>query len=353
MKKLFALFTFSIILLMLMTFTGYCQTLFVPSGTGGIGASSITGSIGIGTSSPRGQFDVAGTGDIYLSNNPITGTGQSIYLPGHIFMAPYGGSDWTYLQARRPDNSGSTNLTLRTWNAGAMTQAMTIRSNGDVGIGTITPQAKMHILDGQVMSSDLNYNNINVRLDGRSIPVINFTRWIGSASIQHNAFVGQFFNTSAGGEYSFGIGTGYSATGDQTANINALTILLNGNTGIGTTIPDAKLAVKGTIHSNEVKVDLNVQGPDYVFEPTYHLKPLAEIETYIKENKHLPEVPTAKEMEKNGVLLGEMNMLLLKKVEELTLYVIEQQRKLNEQTKKSEAQMKILLEKIEILNAKR
>jgi hypothetical protein len=104
-----------------------------------------------------------------------------------------------------------------------------------------------------------------------------------------------------------------------------------GNVGIGTTAPDAKLAVKGTIHAQEVKVDLNVPGPDYVFEPSYDLKPLAEIETYIKENKHLPEVPSAKEMEKNGVQLGEMNMLLLKKVEELTLYSIEQNKKLNEQ----------------------
>jgi hypothetical protein len=57
---------------------------------------------------------------------------------------------------------------------------------------------------------------------------------------------------------------------------------------------------------------------------------LAEIETYIKENKHLPEVPSAKEMEKNGVQLGEMNMLLLKKVEELTLYVIEQNKEIKE-----------------------
>jgi hypothetical protein len=100
-----------------------------------------------------------------------------------------------------------------------------------------------------------------------------------------------------------------------------------GNVGIGIAHPTEKLQVNGMVYSTEVKVDLAAgTGPDYVFEPTYHLKPLEEIETYIKENKHLPEVPTAKEMEKNGVQLGEMNMLLLKKVEELTLYMIEQQK---------------------------
>jgi hypothetical protein len=105
----------------------------------------------------------------------------------------------------------------------------------------------------------------------------------------------------------------------------------NGYVGIGTAAPDAALTVKGNIHTNEVKVDLlGAVAPDYVFEPTYDLKPLAEIETYIKENKHLPEVPSAKEMEKNGVQLGEMNMLLLRKIEELTLYILDQDKEIKE-----------------------
>jgi hypothetical protein len=101
--------------------------------------------------------------------------------------------------------------------------------------------------------------------------------------------------------------------------------------GIGTTQTDAKLTVNGTVHTKEVKVDLNVPGPDYVFEKDYPLMSLEETKAYIDANKHLPEVPSAKEMEKNGVQLGEMNMLLLKKVEELTLYSIEQNQKLNYQ----------------------
>jgi hypothetical protein len=104
-----------------------------------------------------------------------------------------------------------------------------------------------------------------------------------------------------------------------------------GNVGIGTTSPDTKLTVKGVIHANEVRVDLNSpiqQGPDYVFEKDYDLLSLSELETYIKVYKHLPEVPSAKEMEAEGLNLKEMNLLLLKKVEELTLHLIAKEKKM-------------------------
>ena len=102
-----------------------------------------------------------------------------------------------------------------------------------------------------------------------------------------------------------------------------------GNVGIGTATTDAKLTVKGVIHAQEVKVDLSVPGPDYVFESNYKLLSLVDLNKYIQENKHLPEVPSAKEFEQGGVNVSEMNMLLLKKVEELTLYVIELEKKVN------------------------
>jgi hypothetical protein len=105
------------------------------------------------------------------------------------------------------------------------------------------------------------------------------------------------------------------------------------NVGIGTTIPDEKLTVKGKIHTQEVRVDMaGPLVPDYVFANDYKLKSLQEVEAFIKENKHLPEIPSAQEIEKNGLMLAEMNMNLLKKMEEMTLYMIEQEKKSNQQS---------------------
>ncbi len=106
-----------------------------------------------------------------------------------------------------------------------------------------------------------------------------------------------------------------------------------GNVGIGTSRPDAKLTVKGLIHTQEVKVDLQVPGPDYVFNDDYKLITLTEIKDYIIKNHHLPEIPSAAQMEKEGINVGDMNIKLLKKVEELTLYLIEKDQQLIEQKK--------------------
>ncbi|MEM0940930.1 MAG: hypothetical protein AAF600_08530 [Bacteroidota bacterium] len=101
-------------------------------------------------------------------------------------------------------------------------------------------------------------------------------------------------------------------------------IFSQGNVGIGIANPTQKLQVAGTVYSTEVKVELEAgKGPDYVFESDYKLRTLSETKEFIIKNKHLPEIPSAKEMEVNGVDLGDMNMRLLKKIEELTLYQIE------------------------------
>ncbi len=104
-----------------------------------------------------------------------------------------------------------------------------------------------------------------------------------------------------------------------------------GNVGIGTNAPDAPLTVRGRIHTQEVKVDLaGAVAPDYVFYKDYPLKTIGEVEAYIAKNGHLPNIPSATEMEENGVNLKEMNLKLLEKIEELTLYLLQQNERLNE-----------------------
>jgi hypothetical protein len=110
-----------------------------------------------------------------------------------------------------------------------------------------------------------------------------------------------------------------------------------GNVGIGTLHPGYILDVNGTIHTKEVKVDLTGWS-DFVFAPTYQLRPLSEVEKYVKTNSHLPEIPSAAEVTQNGLSLGEMQNKLLQKVEELTLYAIEQDKKILEQDKRLEDQ---------------
>ncbi len=98
---------------------------------------------------------------------------------------------------------------------------------------------------------------------------------------------------------------------------------MKGNVGIGTDDPLSKLAVDGQIRATEVKVLADISVPDYVFEPDYELRTLQETKEHIARHRHLPEIPSAAEIGENGIDLGDMNMRLLKKIEELTLYQIQ------------------------------
>lgn len=114
----------------------------------------------------------------------------------------------------------------------------------------------------------------------------------------------------------------------------------DGKIGIGTSNPDELLTVKGKIHTQEVIVDLKgAVAPDYVFEshflgtsemkPTYTLPSLEEVADYIETHHHLMEVPSAAELDANGMELKQMNLILLQKIEELTLYTLQQQKEID------------------------
>lgn len=104
----------------------------------------------------------------------------------------------------------------------------------------------------------------------------------------------------------------------------------DGKVGIGTSDPATRLVVDGEIRATKVRVRGDINTPDYVFEADYELRSIEEVEAYIKKHKHLPEVPSAEEIERDGLSVGDMDAVLLKKIEELTLYVIELKKEIAE-----------------------
>lgn len=110
---------------------------------------------------------------------------------------------------------------------------------------------------------------------------------------------------------------------------NLFHVGVNGNVGIGTLNPQAKLAVKGTVLAQRVKVTVAAADwPDYVFSKNYVLPSLQEVENYIRQHQHLPDMPAAAEVARDGHDLGEVNRKLVQKVEELTLYIIDLQKRI-------------------------
>ena len=118
--------------------------------------------------------------------------------------------------------------------------------------------------------------------------------------------------------------------------INTLLAINNtGDVGIGTASPQAKLDVRGKIIADQVEIKVN-KGADFVFKHNYSLKSLSEVENFVKENQHLPDIPSEKDMQENGLNVNEMQIKLLQKIEELTLYIIQQNKKYNDLNSKYE-----------------
>jgi hypothetical protein len=152
--------------------TDFIQNQTATTQTGGFrlsGDGRLGGSLGLGTTTPRGRLDVA-DGDTYLVANPDNGSAQTVFLPGHLFLAPYSGSSGTaYVQARVPNPTPTTNigLTLRTTNAGALTDALVVNANGNVSTAADLDVAGSAGLGYQLVQSDYtqipnSYNSVTI-----------------------------------------------------------------------------------------------------------------------------------------------------------------------------------------------
>lgn len=266
-----------------------------------------TGNVGIGTINPNSKLSIYGTSSegwnsgIEL-NREDGGQGQIVVdNQGMKFKTTINGDNFYFR-----NNNNATN--------------MFIGSVGSVGIGTTTPsnaQSWSKVLDVRgVANSKILATTEN---EEHKMGLFSHSNWHGGGG-----FVGTESN------HNLHIITNYTPR---------ITLTKDGKVGIGLSIPEemhAKLSVDGDIRSTKVKVMENIAVPDYVFEADYDLASLEEVDAYVKEYKHLPEIPSAADIEKDGLDLGEMNLLLLKKVEELTLHIIAQNKRI-EKLEKSTA----------------
>ncbi|MBO9204678.1 MULTISPECIES: hypothetical protein [Niastella] len=282
------------------------------------GTEIFTGKVGIGTTTPQALLDLgtgAGGKRLFVYNNIATNVqaGFGIDMSGNgrelaVFHPTSNGSD------------GDISFGKVLENTGAYTENMRITGDGKVGIGTgtVAPQGRLHVADAT------NPAAITLGVDATAGGYTTLVTFLSTVS---NGYAGLQAVKSSG-----------SSWGDLILNRDG------GNIGIGTANPQAKLSVKGDILAQKVKVTLTGWS-DYVFYPEYRLRPLNEVEQYIKQYHHLPEVVSAEEVEKNGVDVGDNQATLLKKIEELTLYVIEQDKKIKEMEalKKEVAELKAVI----------
>ena len=288
MKKL--IFSLSLFL----SFSALVHAQWTTSGT----VTSTTNSIGIGTATPNEKLVV--NGNIRSLMDPTYNPTKNVVTIKQLgFSGTSGAMNWTLRGVYQYTTGALTNADggdldiIKSLDGNTILGTKTDGTAlGNIGIGTTAPMSQLHIAKAAGPVLTLDKTGVQAwRLDVSQSS--DFRLW----------------NTSVG-----------------TA---PLTVQASGNVGIGTTTPKETLSVNGNIRAKQVKVE-SANWPDYVFQKDYQLPSLQEVKAYIDQNQHLPEIPSEQEITKNGLNLGEMNKLLMKKVEELTLYLIEKDKEKQE-----------------------
>jgi hypothetical protein len=296
------------------------------------GNTILSGNVGIGTLSPKTKLDIAGT----VRGNGISGSLNILTDNGTLEMGPQDGTYTRFVTNKSYYLFDKTMFSL-TGKYGALDQDLCFyttwnrrmvinNSTGNVGIGVpigTNPSQALTLKGGMSISPSA---------------VTPIETCLGSLMITKPATAAQFINLSRVGNTPWSIGTvygtndfgiGQGTTSDAGFNNPYFRITSTGTVGIKTLNPNSAYAldVNGIICANEVKVTLD-HFADFVFDSKYNLPKLNDVHRYIKANGHLPEIPSADEVKKNGMNVADMQVMLLKKIEELTLYAIEQQKRI-------------------------
>ena len=276
-----------------------------------------SGNVGLGVLYPEVKLDVLGVGRFKVPDDQSAIGGLTIETTNGTNLKLGGNSAYSWIQSHAA-------LPLYINELGNNT-IINLRYGGNVGIGTNNPLAKLEIDSGSILvRNSANIDNESSIMIAHSIKVSNIDDFGTSIrTITQNA---------GNNRYGLQFFTKESYLHNQ---VEKMRILGNGNVGIGELNPKNKLDVKGTIHSQEVKVDM--QGwSDFVFKKEYNLPTLTEVQKHIAEKGHLENIPSEEEVLKNGINLGEMNAKLLQKIEEMTLYIIEQNKQIIDLNKRLE-----------------
>jgi uncharacterized protein YaiE (UPF0345 family) len=284
----------------------------------GISKLQITGGVSINTGLTNASSRPAITSG---TAGEIRGLSNSSYLADDGFLRLSAGGGTTKNTKAYIDISGYSTVPDMNQNIlfGTMgVERMRINSAGNVGIGVANPSQKLEV-NGMIVSSvtDADIGGCISLRNPAKTALGTAHRW----TIYNMS--GAYGNSLQFWAYDVqGCGGGLCHP--------RLTLMDNGNVGIGTAKPQSLLAVAGTVTAQSVKVTLTGWA-DYVFDSTYILPSLSELEMHIRRNKRLPDIPAEAEIIKEGLDIGDMQQKQMKKIEELTLYLIDQDKKLEKQ----------------------
>ncbi|SEW52877.1 hypothetical protein [Chitinophaga arvensicola] len=213
-----------------------------------------------------------------------------------------------------------------------------LESTGNVGIGTLQPQSALQIGNYSTNNQSkitipgtYNFERLSLGQEGNGNAAIEFVHH-RTDSISYGVKMGTAVDAFGPGFYITTAPESYAYATLAYKTSPAIFINTANSVGIGTKPPAGyKLAVAGDFLAEKVKVKLQSGWPDYVFDVSYPLPSLQQVEDFIRTYKHLPQIPSAKEVADKGLDIASNQAALLQKIEELTLYLIEQDKLIKEQ----------------------